>query len=1424
MNFEYSPYILPLLAAAFVSAFVAIYAWTRRTASGAFALFFMAITIFEWSVAYVFEIAGANLETKYFFGVIQYFAIAFMPYIWLWFAIVYGDVQKFNMRRYIILTALLPAITVVLALTTKWNHLIWQEYSIIRQGAFSAIVPTYGYWFWIHFGYSYLMLLVGTILLVRTLFVRKGMYRGQVVLLLVAVIVPWIANIVTIFKLLPMIVVDLTPFAFTVTVTALAWAIFGFHLVDITPLARDRVVDSMREGMVVLDARGNVVDINNAAARMIGVPVGNAIGKTAADIFSPWAELVERFRTATEALEQISVGEGEARRYYEVRLSPLQDQQGQPVGRIIMLRAMDNEIPLPRFAHSAAFPSDTQPLPDLKIGEGDLEEHAIGKRIPILGALINFYYAPIKKDLPVPPNINPVWHRTRERIFTMILRFAATLRTVILLAAVATTRRFGSTDFMLAVIIFALWVLGAARSIKYELRAGVFLFLVYSLGFMEILRFGFSVQSFIFFMTFIIISAILVTRRGAFHALASGLVTMCGFALLINFKIFVPFALGNGEVSSYLPNAGVVNLLVFTASSSIILMFLVTILENLNNAWQKEAQALNLLQQERDLLEQRVAERTYDLAEARDSAIRSSTELRKYYRAIEQSGSSVVITDAAGNIEYANPKFEEVSGYALEEVIGKTPRVLKSGRQRPEFYDKLWKTISSGQIWNGIFHNRKKDGSLFWESATIAPVMDQNGAVINYVAIKEDISTRREVEEQLRKLSQAVEQSGNTVVIMNQRGLIEYVNPKFTEVTGYSPEEAIGKATAELMQGLDAPPDFRNDAWWKTVNAGLIWRGEFQNHRKDGSVFWESATIAPVQDNNGEIINFVEIKQDITEEKVLQEQLQRQNDYLSILHQLTLDLLNRREINDLLQVVVDRSTVLMDASFCELRLEKDGYLVAEAFIGDQPNLKGDRATREQAVLSWQAYDTHQPVVIEDYATSKFRREIYTVQTWRATVVLPIMAGERCLGTLALGRVQPGYKFTAEQIETGILFARLVALVLDNANLYDSAMREIAERKHAEALLQESEVRFRQIVENAGDIIYRTDMNGNFTYVNPTGLHIMGCADESELVGRHYLDMVIPPMRHKLKRAIEYQLMSRTMNSYQEFIAVTTDGREVWIGQSVQLIMDGGELVGCQAVARDITQLKQAQDALSLSRDQALDASRFKSQLLSRVSHELRTPLGGILGYAELLQYKAFGSLSEKQENAVNNIIESTHYLTNIVNDLLDEAQIESRSLSLHYEHFSPLELLDRIKTTMSVLAGRKGLTFHAEISPDLPGELYGDVNRLQQIIINLAGNAVKFTASGEVSVTVRCPTPAQWSIEVRDTGAGIPVEEQKNIFEPFRQVNNAITRENRGSGLGLAITKQIVELMGGHISLESEIGKGSIFTITLPITNASEDK
>lgn len=378
-------------------------------------------------------------------------------------------------------------------------------------------------------------------------------------------------------------------------------------------------------------------------------------------------------------------------------------------------------------------------------------------------------------------------------------------------------------------------------------------------------------------------------------------------------------------------------------------------------------------------------------------------------------------------------------------------------------------------------------------------------------------------------------------------------------------------------------------------------------------------------------------------------------------------------------------------------------------------------------------------------------------------------------------------------------------------------RDITDRKRAERQLQESEARFRQIVENASDVIYRVDGNGYITYSNPATMRILGYQSEKDMIGKHYLELVAPEARPTVKRFYLRQFASNIPITYHELPIIAGDRSETWLGQKVQLIYENDQIAGFQVLARDITAIKQAHDALRLAHDQALEANLAKTRLLSKVSHELRTPLGGILGYAELLQRNTFGQLNEKQQKATSQIIESSDYLATMVNELLDESQLRSSTATLLETTFSPFKLIEQAVSGLDILAQKKGLEFSLYVDPNLPQEICGDERRIRQIIINLVGNAIKFTKTGSVRLNVMGPDKNTWGIELRDTGIGIPKEAQTSIFEPFQQVQSEVTRDNRGIGLGLSITKQLVDLMNGRIVLESEPGIGSTFTILLPI-------
>jgi signal transduction histidine kinase len=254
----------------------------------------------------------------------------------------------------------------------------------------------------------------------------------------------------------------------------------------------------------------------------------------------------------------------------------------------------------------------------------------------------------------------------------------------------------------------------------------------------------------------------------------------------------------------------------------------------------------------------------------------------------------------------------------------------------------------------------------------------------------------------------------------------------------------------------------------------------------------------------------------------------------------------------------------------------------------------------------------------------------------------------------------------------------------------------------------------------------------------------------------------------------------------------------------------------------IVEREQTEEALAQALAQAQAANRLKSQLLARVSHELRTPLNAILGYAEMLELGAYGDISDRQRQAVSKIVSSNNSLTSLVNELLDLASLEAGKLVLTMTSFTPVDIVDPVLARLNVLAQRKGLSLTSQIAADTPRILFGDPNRVQQILTNLVGNAIKFTETGSVEVSLYRPDARYWAMQVSDTGPGIPPEAQQYIFEPFRQVDGSMTRLHKGSGLGLSIVKELTTLIGGQVMVESEPGRGSAFTVLLPLHPVQE--
>ena len=240
-------------------------------------------------------------------------------------------------------------------------------------------------------------------------------------------------------------------------------------------------------------------------------------------------------------------------------------------------------------------------------------------------------------------------------------------------------------------------------------------------------------------------------------------------------------------------------------------------------------------------------------------------------KGIEQSPASIIITDTLGNIEYVNSKFTEISGYTFEEVKGKNPNILQSGYTPKEEYYKLWNTITSNNEYHTEIQNRKKNGELHWESVLISPIRDENGTIINYMAIKEDITNRKNADLEILKLSVAIEQSPTSVVITDTQGIIEYTNKKFLSISGYSKQSLIGKVLRILKPGHTSDEVYVEI--WNKLFAGKAWKGEHQNRTKKNVVYWESVSISPIKNQEGKITNFIVLSENISERKKMEKDL-----------------------------------------------------------------------------------------------------------------------------------------------------------------------------------------------------------------------------------------------------------------------------------------------------------------------------------------------------------------------------------------------------------------------------------------------------------------------------------------------------------------------------------------------------------------------
>lgn len=412
---------------------------------------------------------------------------------------------------------------------------------------------------------------------------------------------------------------------------------------------------------------------------------------------------------------------------------------------------------------------------------------------------------------------------------------------------------------------------------------------------------------------------------------------------------------------------------------------------------------------------------------------------------------------------------------------------------------------------------------------------------------------------------------------------------------------------------------------------------------------------------------------------------------------------------------------------------------------------------------------------------------------------------------------------------GIVFTALFGILLLLFARRAETVRVLVDRKTRE--LAEREALYRLLAENTSDMISRVALDGTRLYVSPACLRLIGYTPE-ELQRTNALSDVHPQHRPRLQAEYAKLALGEIDESKGVFPLHRKDGGWVQAEVTLQLVRDHstGSPAELVVTKRDVTLQEQRSEELTLAkaeaesaRANAEQANEAKTVFLATMSHEIRTPLNGVIGYGDLLLESK--DLSEVNRRYAERIGTSASALLTVVNDILDFSRIEAGQIEIDVHPFALGALVDNVLSIVGGLAAHKGLVLAKEVDSTLPTHLLGDQDRLRQILLNLLNNAVKFTAKGSILLTVDRVDSAGGESDflrfaVRDTGIGISAEQQGRLFQRFSQVDGSIRREFGGSGLGLAISKRLVELMGGRIGIDSEIGVGSMFWFEVALPEA----
>ena len=699
----------------------------------------------------------------------------------------------------------------------------------------------------------------------------------------------------------------------------------------------------------------------------------------------------------------------------------------------------------------------------------------------------------------------------------------------------------------------------------------------------------------------------------------------------------------------------------------------------------------------------------------------------------------------------------------------------------------------------------RADGSRRNVLAHINPLSNPDGRLAGAVNVVVDITELKRAEQALRQSEQRfrtfVDHATDAFFLFDDRNVVLDVNRQACESLGYTREELIGTTA------IDFDPDVTPahlESIQRMLDMGELLAFESRHRRKDGTIFPVEVRGQPFWEGGRRFT--VALARDISERKRDAALLEGQKRILEriIQGEPLADVLTFlcRTIEEIAQDGMVASVLILDEDGVHLRHGAapglpEAYIKAidGAPIGPSAGSCGTAAYRREPVF---VSDIASDPLWASYAHLALAHEL------RACWSSPILSSTaEVLGTFALYYRQPRQP-TPRDLRVVEIVARTVAIAI--------------ERSRAEEALRESEQRWRSLTEALPQLVWTAMPDGACDYFSTQWTQHTGLP-ASELLGWQWLKTLHPDDREATRR--DWTAAVEGSGRYDVNYRVRRfDGEYRWFKtRGVPVLDSEGRIFKWLGTCTDITDGKLAAEELHFAKEAAESANRAKDEFLANVSHEIRTPMNAILGLTELVLDTPLG---DDQRQCLRTVKSAADNLLGIINDLLDFSKMEAGKLTLDPGDFSLREAVSDTVRALAARAHRRGLELACNVQHDVPDILIGDAGRLRQVLLNLIGNAIKFTEAGEVVVQVDAALPALPAegddvtvrFTVRDTGIGIPPEKQSMIFRAFEQEDTSTTRKYGGTGLGLTIAAQLVALMGGSIAVESQVGRGSTFSFT----------